>query len=168
MNDAEREFLIQSNLIENVGDEGLADSIAAWEYIKKKDAITKHTILHAHKLVMRNLWPEIAGKLRTWNVTVGGRSCPDWRTLEETLPLILYDLNCDRINFEKDISSNREEVRKVSFTKAAHVGFEKWHGFADGNGRVGRILYNWQRLRLGLPIHIIKYSERWEYYKLFE
>jgi Fic family protein len=37
----------------------------------------------------------------------------------------------------------------------------------DGNGRIGRILLNWQRRYWNLPILIIKESEKEEYYKWF-
>ena len=54
-------------------------------------------------------------------------------------------------------------------TKMIHVIFEKIHPFRDGNGRVGRILYNIHRLLVGLPIHIIHEGvEQMEYYKWFE
>jgi Fic family protein len=159
ISNTEKEFLIQSNLIEGVDEEGLADSIAAWEYIKKKDVITERTILHVHKLIMRNLWPEIAGKFRKCNVRVGGRICPDWRQINCPscgISSVVGKLNC---NYEGQLSED--------FCKRIHVLFEHLHPHRDGNGRVGRILYNWQRLNLGLPVHIIKFEDRFEYYGWF-
>ncbi len=35
------------------------------------------------------------------------------------------------------------------------------------NIRLGRIIYNAHRVKLGLPIHIIKESEKEEYYEWF-
>jgi hypothetical protein len=53
--------------------------------------------------------------------------------------------------------------------KKAHVAFETIHPFVDGNGRIGRILMNWQRLQEGLPILIIHEGpEQMEYYKWFK
>ena len=51
--------------------------------------------------------------------------------------------------------------------KGMHVGFEMIHPFPDGNGRVGRLIYCWMREKMGLPIHIIKESEKQGYYKWF-
>jgi len=48
-----------------------------------------------------------------------------------------------------------------------HINFEKIHPFIDGNGRIGRMLLNWQRVKLGLPVLVIKESEKQEYYKWF-
>lgn len=48
-----------------------------------------------------------------------------------------------------------------------HIAFENIHPFIDGNGRMGRILLNWQRVKADLPILIIRESERQEYYSWF-
>ena len=51
----------------------------------------------------------------------------------------------------------------------AHAQFETIHPFLDGNGRIGRILYNVHRLSMGLPLHIIHVGEeQQEYYKWFD
>ncbi|HBR71359.1 MAG TPA: cell filamentation protein Fic, partial [Candidatus Moranbacteria bacterium] len=39
--------------------------------------------------------------------------------------------------------------------------------FCDGNGRIGRVLMNYQFLRLGLPMIIIRDKEKAQYYKSF-
>lgn len=59
------------------------------------------------------------------------------------------------------------DVDLDEFTKKCHIKFEHIHPFVDGNGRIGRLLYNWHRLRLGLPIKIIYYKNRREYYDWF-
>lgn len=152
----EREFLIQSNLIESVGEEGFHDSISAWEWAKNKEHITLVEILTIHRFIMRVLHPRIGGKFRTCNVKVGSSVCPDWQLINERLPEIIKYINT------KDIPDPESWSRKT------HIIFEKLHPFEDGNGRVGRILLNWQRLKMGLPILVIKYTERHEYYKWFE
>jgi len=49
-----------------------------------------------------------------------------------------------------------------------HIHFEKIHPFVDGNGRMGRILMNWQRVKVGLQPLIIWASERQAYYAWFK
>jgi Fic family protein len=48
-----------------------------------------------------------------------------------------------------------------------HLEFETIHPFNDGNGRVGRILINWQLARLGFPPIIIRNKGKEKYYETF-
>jgi len=156
----EKDFLIQSNLIEDVGEEGFEDALDAWLYAKKQKEITRKELLEIHRLLMKNLDPDIAGKFRTVNVTVGERICPHWMVVESEIGKILdnlYAVPC----------IGKDEILEA-WTKSCHIEFERLHPFRDGNGRTGRILMNWHRLKLGLDIKIIWYKDRWKYYKWFE
>jgi len=52
--------------------------------------------------------------------------------------------------------------------KEQHIAFETIHPYEDGNGRMGRLILNWQRVHCGLPILVIKDSEKNLYYQWFE
>lgn len=160
---SERDFLIQSNLIEGVGEEGLPDSIKAWGYAKGLECVTREIILEIHRLLAQTLNPRIAGKFRDCSVRVGGRRCCDPYFIEGEIEKILRVMN-----HKPRLSDTDDILDKEEWTKATHIDFEILHPFEDFNGRTGRILMNWERLKLGLPILIIKYKERFEYYKWFE
>lgn len=154
------EFLKHSNYIEKeYSQEALEDALKAWEYAYKyKNTITFQCIIQIHSKLMQRLRPDIAGKLRDCDVWIGGVK----------KRFINYNLLRDDIkNWIKQWCNwplfNTDQI------KLAHIEFEKIHPFEDGNGRVGRILYNVQRLRNGYPIHIIhEGKEQMEYYKWFE
>jgi len=157
--DIEKEFLRESNLIEaETSEKSLEDAITAWEYFRDVDnPFSLESILECHRLLMRRCYPEIAGKIRECDVYIGG-SCR---------PFISIQLIEDSIKFLfKKIIYSQHASEEI--TKNYHVEFEFIHPFVDGNGRVGRILYNAHRMRLGLPIHVIHSGdEQYEYYNWF-
>ena len=63
-------------------------------------------------------------------------------------------------------SSNNESYF-IDAISLFHLAFERIHPFCDGNGRIGRVLMNWQLLRHGFPSIIIRDKEKAEYYRAF-
>lgn len=64
-------------------------------------------------------------------------------------PELIAPLICDLIEF-----ANRTDIDPVTQAAVAHAQFELIHPYADGNGRVGRILIAWvltRRLNLATP-----------------
>ena len=153
----EIEFLKESNGIESeYSYEALEDAKQAWKFAKaNKYNINKIVIKRIHFELLKRLNPSIAGKIRGYDVWVGGRKGIGVNKIKGGLEL-LCDLKLHSINNE-------------NFIKQWHIQFEKIHPFGDGNGRTGRILMNIQRLRIGLPILIIhEGEEQMKYYKWFK
>jgi Fic family protein len=156
------EFLKESNAIEREYSEiAFMDALNAWNFAYPHvDNINLAYIKTIHNLLMRRLRPDIAGKLRNCDVMIAGvrKRFYHEELLKEQLEKVIY-----RMNFTPN-----KHVDKERFTKATHIQFEKVHSFEDGNGRVGRILYNTHRLKLGLPLHIIYEKDKYEYYRWFK
>lgn len=161
----EIEFLKESNAIEGVYDhKSLEQAELAWNFLTEQKVMSVHVICKVHKILMLNhpLLPDERGYFRRRPVYIGGQ--------EALHPLLVPDhmkqwiLNCN------DLAQNgkwEHELWKERTTKLHHVNFETIHPFIDGNGRVGRMLLNWERLQLGMPILVIREDERQEYYKWF-
>lgn len=156
------EFLQESNFIEGVyDDDSLNDAILAWGFmLATVNHLDTKTILKCHKILMqrqRNLYATEIGHFRLVNVRVGSRVCP----APNEVPAMI-DTWLGIVNRKYD-----DPLKSEDQIMDDHVAFEKIHPFVDGNGRVGRILLNWERIRNDHGILVIKESERQEYYKLF-
>jgi Fic family protein len=148
-------FLSESNNIENVWDTAsLLQAIRAWAYLRGQRSLTPAVITHMHGMLMRhhNLRPEEKGAFRTGPVWIGGREGRPWYAVPA-----LMEAWCERAR----AAQTAEQIR------ADHVQYEVIHPFVDGNGRTGRMVLNWQRLQVGLPILVIKEAEKREYYAWF-
>jgi len=150
----ELEFLQHSNYIEGEYSEGaLEDAVEAWKYAKSLDKIYSKEMFEIHKILMRRVNSGIAGRIRRVPVHVGNWNAPNAGELRR----LLYMFFVDSAPRDTDIAIRNR-----------HVQFEKIHPFVDGNGRVGRIIYNWELLKAGLPLHIIhEGDEQKQYYKWF-
>ncbi len=163
----EFEFLFESNKIENEwSQEALEDAITAWKYFKNKGNPMFHlaTVLHTHYLLMKRVRPDIAGKLRDCDVFIGGH-----RKVFISEQLLKDSVNhtCESIFTSTESKTATFFDGKEKYIKDCHIQFEHIHPFEDGNGRVGRIIYNAHRLKLNFPIHVIMEKDKKEYYRWF-
>jgi Fic family protein len=149
-----REHIIQSNLIEGVKDlNELPKSMKAWEYLTLTDKIITQTILDTHYLIMQELLPvEHIGTFRIRDVFVGDYKAPGAYLVPHLMQNWISDMN-----YYQDLDP-----------KIKHVDFERIHPFIDGNGRVGRMLFWWHEMKLGLKPTLITYNKRNDYYNWFK
>jgi Fic family protein len=164
----ELDFLRESNNIEEEWDDkSLQDAILAWEHVRSKQKLTRKLILEVHALLMRSrdtLENTQKGVFRDGPVWVGLREGKPWYVVPELIENWLSSVNADA-----HLNGMLRQVGSEDKAKELHVQYEHIHPFFDGNGRTGRIFYNWHRMRIGLPVQIIHYGkEQQEYYTWFD
>jgi len=145
------EFLKESNAIEDVhGEDALVDAYKAWSYLSDKSFLTPEVIMGGHHFLMANLRPDIAGFWRNCDVWIGGH-----KKKFISVQLIEDEVRqfCEALNLKAPLLAPKDYAEET--TKQLHIRFEDIHPFEDGNGRIGRMIYLWHRLKLGLPVHII-------------
>ncbi|MCY4061130.1 MAG: Fic family protein [Chloroflexi bacterium] len=106
---------------------------------------------HYHGLVLDGLETDEAraGQLRMHNVTVGRYLAPPPDDCE-----LLLAQYCDWLNTEEPVSkwfTSYELALKIMKAIVAHVYFAWIHPYADGNGRMARLIEHALLLRAGIP-----------------
>lgn len=131
------------------------------EYKKIKSQgqeLTMELMLFFHKMLLTGINDDIAGRIRTKGeyVRVGAFVAMPPEHIERNMKnlLIEYTSNFSMYFLEK--------IAKF------HLDFETIHPFNDGNGRLGRILINYQLLQCGFPRIIIRQKEKHIYHRSFE
>jgi Fic family protein len=114
-------------------------------------------ILLLHKMLIGNINDAIAGRFRTTGeyVRVGTHIAPAPEQVEQMMEKILLEFAADHNHYFAD------KIAKF------HLDFETIHPFCDGNGRMGRVIINFQLMRLGFPCIIIRNKEKRIYYASF-
>ena len=144
----------------------------AIELAKQHEPITVDMLISLSALVMKNTGKEYntalgnfssaRGELRLLNVTagVGGRSYMNY----SKVPVKLAEL-CEQLNSGRAKSSTMSVDELYQLTFDAHYNLATIHPWADGNGRMARLVMNMLQFEFGLiPTKILK-EDKEEYIK---
>jgi Fic family protein len=131
------------------------------EYIDKRakeQELSSEVILLLHKMLIANIRDDVAGRFRKDNefVRVGSHIAPNPKEVVERVAKMLNEYQ----------AMNHESI--IKRIAKFHLAFEYTHPFVDGNGRIGRVINNYQLIREGfVPINI-KFIDRAKYYTAFK
>lgn len=130
------------------------------EYIqaKSKEELSIETILLLHQMLIGNIDESIAGRFRKKEeyVRIGTLIATAPEHIERMLEEALIEYSSDQTNYFID------KIAKF------HLQFETIHPFLDANGRIGRVIINYQLYKLGFPGIIIRDKEKTIYYNSFK
>lgn len=144
----------------------------AIELAQNHTPISIDLLISLSALVMKNTGKEYKtilgdfssakGELRLLNVTagVGGRSYMNYSKVPTKLAEFCKQLNADRKDANK---KSITELYKISFD--AHFNLVTIHPWADGNGRMARLIMNMLQFEFGLIPTIIHKEYKEEYIK---
>ena len=123
----------------------------------KDSELNNDLLLRLHQMLIGGIDDAIAGRFRQQGeyVRVGPHIAPAPERVERMMDNILIEYSSDLGSYFLD---------KIG---RFHLDFETIHPFCDGNGRLGRVIINFQLLQLGLPRLIIRNSEKERYYRAF-
>ena len=130
------------------------------EYTRSKAQtaeLSSEMIKFLHRMLIGNINDAIAGRFRTTGeyVRVETHIAPAPERVVPMMETILREYAADHIDYFTD------KIAKF------HLDFETIHPFCDGNGRMGRVIINFQLRRLGFPGIIIRDKEKRLYYASF-
>lgn len=148
-------FIGESNAIEGFFDsDSYNQALKAWKSLAKRRSLTLDGILQAHLILTQNhdLPQHQKGRWRTCQVMIGGKIAKPWYAVPELMAQWIIQYRG---------AKTEERI------KQAHIAFEHIHPFIDGNGRIGRMILNYQRLKAKLPVLVIKEVEKYDYYEWF-
>lgn len=119
--------------------------------------LNKDLILRLHRMLIGGIDDNIAGRFRRPGeyVRVGMHIAPAPERVERMMDDLLVEYSSDLGSYFLD---------KIA---RFHLDFETIHPFCDGNGRLGRVLINFQLIQLGLPGLILRNADKERYYQAF-
>jgi len=129
------------------------------EVLEYKKDLSPQIVLLWHKRLFEGTKPDIAGRIREHQVAISGSRFMPPRPVE-VQPLLR--------EFFRWYDRNKPSLHPVELAAAVHLRFVTVHPFADGNGRISRLLMNFVLQKHGFPLLNIPYEDRRSYYSALE
>jgi Fic family protein len=123
---------------------------------------TEHLIRDLHRSVMKrdSHHADTPGEPRTKVVWIGGRGDIAYSTYNPTPPEAVAECLRDNVAYMRGEADETLPPPLITRIAVAHAHFEAVHPFADGNGRVGRLLLPLMMAAAGqAPLYLSPYIE---------
>ena len=125
------------------------------DLVKNKTALSEKVIKDVHTLILMDRQMD-KGVYRSVPVRVGGfHPCQPYEVPVKMERLLL------------EYAGDMQKLHVVERAAVFHLTFETIHPFIDGNGRVGRLLLNFELMKEGYPPVNVKFADRAMYYDCF-
>jgi len=123
------------------------------EIARERRAVDHVTIQEVHEVVTAGIL-EDAGRYRSHNVRITGaaKTPPDWSKVVGSMDELI-----------REVAENR--MHPIDAAAFLHHRFVEIHPFADGNGRVARLLANLYLIAKGYPPMVVRTEDRERYYR---
>ncbi len=129
------------------------------EMLELKKDLSLSLVLKWHKELFEQTKPDIAGKIRNFQVRISGSK------FQPPYPVEIYPMLRD---FFKWYQKNKNFLHPVELAGLVHLKFVTIHPFADGNGRISRLMMNFVLNKYQYPLLNISYKDRNSYYNALE
>jgi Fic family protein len=130
----------------------------AWERLRDAmrpgTPLTEELVLGMHNILMKGILGDDAGRYRRVPVHIPGSTGvpPDWPRVPDLMA-----------GFTRAFRARPADEHPIRFAARAHVDLVGIHPFADGNGRVARLVVNFLLMRDGWPPALYTSAERLGY-----
>jgi Fic family protein len=130
-----------------------------FEMLDYEKDLNLQIVLKWHKELMNETKSDIAGKIRNHKVAI---------SQSKFKPPMHIEIDILLKEFFEWYNQNKFNLHPVELAALVHLKFVTIHPFADGNGRISRLMMNFILKRHKFPLLDIQYSKRTSYYNALE
>lgn len=130
-----------------------------YEMLNYNKDLSLEIVMYLHGKLFESTKKDIAGKIRNYGVAISGSK------FIPPSPPEIYPLLNDLFKWH---NKNRSKLHPVALSSLVHLKFVSIHPFADGNGRISRLMMNFVLKKYNYPMLNIPYEKRAGYYNALE
>lgn len=130
-----------------------------YEILASKKDLSLNMVLGWHWKLFNQTNPDIAGKIRNYQVAISGSK------FVPASPVEVFAMLTDFFHWYYRM---RNKVHPLELAAIASLKFVSIHPFGDGNGRVSRLIMNFVLNKKNYPMVDIPYERRNSYYNALE